>query len=49
MMRKSKRGRADSEALPTIEELIENCKRLAEELEKGRKELKREMYECAKP
>lgn len=49
MKSKRRRGRADSEPRPTIEELIENCKRLAVELEKLRDELKQEMYECAKP
>lgn len=49
MKSKRRRGRADSEPRPTIEELIENCKRLAVELEKLREELKQEMYECAKP
>ena len=49
MKNKRRRGRADSEPRPTIEELIENCKRLAVELEKLRDELKQEMYECAKP
>lgn len=48
MKSKRRRGRADSEPRPTIEELIENCKRLAVELEKLRDELKQEMYECAK-
>ena len=60
MKSKRRRGRANSEPRPTIEELIENCKRLAVELienckrlavelEKLRDELKQEMYECAKP
>lgn len=49
MKSKRRRGKADSEPRPTIEELIENCKRLAVELEKLRDELKQEMYECAKP
>lgn len=47
MMRKSKRGKADSEALPTIEELIENCNTLQEAIEKHLKELKEELCDCA--
>lgn len=45
MMRKSKRGRADSEALPTIEELIEMSDKLRENIENDIKELKDEMRE----
>ena len=47
MKNKSKRGRADSEALPTIEELIEMCDKLSETIENDIKELKDEIREYA--
>ena len=47
MMRKSKRGRADSEALPTIEELIEMSDKLRENIENDIKELQDEIREYA--
>ena len=47
MKNRRRRGRADSEALPTIEELIEKCNSLQEAIEKHLKELKEELCECA--
>lgn len=45
MKNKRKCGAADSSAIPTVEELIEMCDKLDENIENGIKELKDEIRE----